>query len=118
MNSNDITEVIKASLNIFNDRYDDSVRDLKNRIPDDTKDSYGTLFWSGPRRSPQPVVFNANDETHIDFIWSCSNLIFANLGMPALPRDQTQQIVSQLAFADYVLQVESPEQTREEHKAT
>ena len=75
---------MQEARDIFNTNYDHSIRDLKALVPDDHKDSSGQPFWSGPKRSPQPVVFDANDELHLDFVWTCSNLIFANIGMPAL----------------------------------
>ena len=55
-------------------------------------DRTGNPFWSGPKRAPQPVVFDANEDVHLNFVWTCSNLIFSNIGMPALERDNVKQV--------------------------
>jgi len=98
----DVTRVVMESRDIFNQKFDHSIRDLKALFPDDHRDSSGNLFWSGPKRSPQAVVFDANDEVHLNFVWTCSNLIFANTGMPALDRDQIKQIAASLPPKQYV----------------
>ena len=112
----DVTRVVKEARDIFNEKYDHSIRDLKALFPDDHRDSSGNLFWSGPKRSPQAVVFDASDETHVNFVWTCSNLIFANLGMPALERDNIQAIAAQLPPVQYVqkvIVVETPEEAKQ-----
>ena len=92
----DVNRVVKEARDIFNTNYDHSIRDLKALFPDDHVDSSGNPFWSGPKRSPQPVVFDVNDDVHLNFVWTCSNLIFANLGMPSLTRDNIKAIAAQL----------------------
>ena len=90
----DLNRVVKEARDIFNTFYDHSIRDLKAQLPDDHTDSSGNPFWSGPKRSPQPVVFDVNDDVHLNFAWTCSNLIFANLGMPPLERDNIKAIAA------------------------
>ena len=85
--SGDVTQIVMTVRDIFNEKFDHSIRDLKALFPDDHRDKSGNLFWSGPKRSPQPVIFDPSEDTHLNFVWTCSNLIFANFGMPALSRD-------------------------------
>lgn len=85
-------------------------------FPPNHTDSSGNPFWSGPKRCPSPVEFNANDEVHLNFVWTCANLIFTNLGMPALAKAQIQNIVAGLPPQDYVkkvIAVETPEEVKE-----
>ena len=111
----DLNAVVKEARDIFNTNYDHSIRDLKALFPDDHTDSSGNPFWSGPKRSPQPVVFDVNDDVHLNFVWTCSNLIFANLGMPPLERDNVKAMAAQLEPATYVqktIAVETPEEAK------
>lgn len=57
------------------------IRDLLAIFPLDYKDEHGVLFWSGPKRAPEPLNFDANEEMHINFVFSCANLIAYNLGI-------------------------------------
>ena len=91
-NNGDVQRVVKEARDIFNIFYDHGIRDLKNLFPDDHMDRTGNPFWSGPKRAPQPVVFDANEDVHLNFVWTCSNLIFSNIGMPALERDNVKQV--------------------------
>lgn len=36
--------------------------------------SSGALFWSGPKRCPHPIDFDADNELHMDFIVAAANL--------------------------------------------
>ena len=92
--SGDVNRVIQEARDIFNSNFDHSIRDLKALFPDDHTDSSGNPFWSGPKRSPQVVSFDATDDTHVDFVWTCANLIFANVGLPSVDRATAQSIVA------------------------
>lgn len=63
------------------DKFHDSIAQLLHTFPLDHKTSEGTLFWSGPKRPPQPLMFDANDEVHVEFVVACANLYAANLGL-------------------------------------
>jgi len=65
----------------FQDKFHDSIAQLLHTFPLDHKTSEGTLFWSGPKRPPQPLMFDANDEVHVEFVVACANLYAANLGL-------------------------------------
>merc|ERR1712023_404586 len=43
--------------------------------------SSGAPFWSGPKRPPTPLAFDANNELHIDFIIAAANLRAYNYGL-------------------------------------
>jgi len=68
----------------FQEKFHDSIAQLLHTFPIDHKTSEGALFWSGPKRPPAPIMFDANDPLHLDFV-----LYAANLGIPAL-RDTNQ----------------------------
>jgi len=116
----DVQRVVKEARDIFNSNYDHSIRDLKALFPDNHMDSTGNPFWSGPKRAPQPVVFDSSDDVHLNFVWTCSNLIFANIGMAALDRDNIKAVADSLPASSYVqkiIAVETPEEAKEREAA-
>lgn len=66
---------------IFDELYDHDIRDLLSLLPPDHTTSAGNPFWSGPKRCPDPISFNVDDETHFSFIFNTANLIAVNLGL-------------------------------------
>jgi ubiquitin-activating enzyme E1 len=45
----------------FEEKYNNSIRQLLFSLPKDAVTSSGQLFWSGPKRAPDPLTFNSND---------------------------------------------------------
>jgi len=85
--SADYSQCVKVGLEFFNSYYDHDIRDLKSIFPDDHLDSHGQPFWSGPKRAPHPITFDANDETHLNFVKACANLIAFNLSIQQVNDD-------------------------------
>ena len=113
--SADSAAIVKEARDIFNSNYDHSIRDLKALFPDNHTDSSGQPFWSGPKRSPQVVTFDVSDDTHLDFVWCCTNLISATIGLPNLEREAVKEIAAALPAAEYVrkvIVVETPEEAK------
>lgn len=50
-------------------------------FPKDSVTSSGALFWSGPKRAPDAITFNAENKLHFDFIVSAANLRAFNYGI-------------------------------------
>jgi ubiquitin-activating enzyme E1 len=45
----------------FEDKFNNSIRQLLFSLPKDGVTSTGQPFWSGPKRAPDPLTFNSND---------------------------------------------------------
>jgi ubiquitin-activating enzyme E1 len=45
----------------FEDYYSNDIRQLLFSLPKDAVTTTGQPFWSGPKRAPDPLVFNSND---------------------------------------------------------
>jgi len=73
----------------FQEKFHDSIAQLLYTFPLDHVTSEGTKFWSGPKRPPAPIKFDASDKLHMDFIMAAANLYAATLGMPQ-NRDHAQ----------------------------
>lgn len=65
----------------FERDYNNDIRQLLFSLPKDAVTSTGQPFWSGPKRAPEPLVFNSNDPTHLDYIIAAANLHAFNYGL-------------------------------------
>ena len=54
----------------FYEDYELQITRLINLFPEEHKDSDGNLFWTGPKRFPKPIEFDAEDDLHLDYIVS------------------------------------------------
>jgi len=48
----------------------------------------GTLFWSDPKQCPEPLEFDASQDTHLLYVLAAANLYARMHGLPG-SRDQT-----------------------------
>jgi len=58
----------------FEELFSSSIKQLLHAFPHDMLDSHGVPFWSGTKRAPSPVQFNADDPTHAEFVYSATML--------------------------------------------
>ncbi|KAG1755957.1 hypothetical protein EDB19DRAFT_1663894 [Suillus lakei] len=65
----------------FEEKFNNAIRQLLHSLPKDHVTSTGQPFWSGPKRAPDPLVFNSSDPTHLSFIVASANLHAYNYGL-------------------------------------
>ncbi|KAI9597739.1 ubiquitin-activating emzyme E1 [Syncephalis fuscata] len=65
----------------FEDYYNNTIRQLLYNFPKDSVTSSGAAFWSGPKRAPDAIAFDADNELHLDFIMTAANLHAFNYGL-------------------------------------
>ncbi|CAE6422306.1 unnamed protein product [Rhizoctonia solani] len=65
----------------FEDNYVNAIKQLLYSLPKDAVTSTGQPFWSGPKRAPDPLTFDSNDATHLDYIIAAANLHAYNYGL-------------------------------------
>ncbi|KAI9143154.1 hypothetical protein BKA69DRAFT_1026824 [Paraphysoderma sedebokerense] len=65
----------------FEDLFANNIKQLLYNFPKDSVTSSGAPFWSGPKRAPDPLVFNPDDELHMNFIVFAANLHAVNYGL-------------------------------------
>jgi ubiquitin-activating enzyme E1 len=89
---------------------------LISLFPPDHKDSHGQPFWSGPKRCPSPIPFNADEPACIDFILNCGNLIAATIGMaPERDLGKIKAWANECPNREYIkktIVVETPEEAK------
>lgn len=90
----------------FQDKFYDSISQLLHTFPLDHVTSEGTRFWSGPKRAPAPIKFDAADEAHLDFVMAAGNLYAASLG---IPQNRNREEVRGMASAVKLKEFEAKE---------
>jgi len=58
----------------WQEQYSNQIRQLLFNFPPDQVTSSGQPFWSGPKRCPEPLIFDINDILHMDYIVAAANL--------------------------------------------
>ncbi|KAI7871699.1 ubiquitin-activating emzyme E1 [Spinellus fusiger] len=65
----------------FEDIYHNTISQLLFNFPKDSVTSTGQPFWSGPKRAPEPIVFDVNEPIHMSFLINAANLHAYNFGL-------------------------------------
>lgn len=106
---------------VFDESFDHKIRDLLAVFPKDSLDSHGQPFWSGPKRAPDFITFNPDDDMHLNFIVACANLIAFNVGIPQTrDRDLIRSIAAGQQGKPYLkktLKIETPEEAKKREEA-
>ncbi|KAJ7117326.1 ubiquitin activating enzyme [Mycena crocata] len=82
----------------FEEKYTNEIKQLLFSLPKDGLTSTGQPFWSGPKRAPDPLVFNSSDPLHLQFIIAAANLHAFNYGLrgetdPAIFRKVADSVI-------------------------
>lgn len=81
----------------FQSNFYNQISQLLFNFPADQLTSTGTPFWSGPKRCPTPIVFSAENTTHMDYIVAAANLYAEVYGIPgSRDRDHITSILSRI----------------------
>ncbi|EME78245.1 uncharacterized protein MYCFIDRAFT_144098 [Pseudocercospora fijiensis CIRAD86] len=78
----------------FEKQYNNAIQQLLYNFPKDSKTSSGQPFWSGPKRAPDALKFDANNPTHYTFILAAANLHAFNYHIK--PKNDRSYMVSVL----------------------
>ena len=65
----------------FEENYVNIIKQLLFNLPPDAKTTTGQPFWSGPKRAPKPLVFDAHNELHLAYIVAAANIHAFNYGL-------------------------------------
>lgn len=65
----------------FQESFHNSIAQLLHNFPVDQVTSTGAPFWSGSKRPPVPLDFDANDEAHMGYVKAAANLRATNYGI-------------------------------------
>lgn len=65
----------------FEKEYNNAIQQLLYNFPKDSTTASGAPFWSGPKRAPDPLKFDASNPTHFSFVKATANLHAFNYGI-------------------------------------
>lgn len=65
----------------FESKYNNDIQQLLYNFPKDCTTSSGAPFWSGPKRAPDPLRFDASNPAHMGFIVAAAHLHAFNYGI-------------------------------------
>lgn len=87
----------------FEQQYNNAIQQLLYNFPKDSTTSNGALFWSGPKRAPDPLKFNPEDKTHMGFVVAAANLHAFNYGINTngVSPDIYQQVMNDMIVPDF-----------------
>ncbi|KAF5286697.1 hypothetical protein FQA39_LY16180 [Lamprigera yunnana] len=69
-----IEDCVLWARNHWEDQYANQIKQLLFNFPPDQLTSTGQLFWSGPKRCPEPLIFDVNNSLHLDYVFAGANL--------------------------------------------
>lgn len=90
----------------FEDLYGNTIKQLLFNFPKDAVTSTGQPFWSGPKRAPEPIEFDPENQLHMDFVVFAANLHAFNFGL----KGETDRAVFKKALADVIVPEFAPKQ--------
>lgn len=67
-------DCVNWARNIWQENYHNTIKQLLFNFPPDQLTSSGVPFWSGPKRCPHPLDFDADNHLHFEFVYAASNL--------------------------------------------
>ena len=88
----------------FERLYNHRIRTILLRLPADKVDEAGAPFWSGTKRIPSPIEFDAADPLHMAYIVSAANLRAAIFGLAdaTAEPDAIKAILADVAVPEFV----------------
>jgi ubiquitin-activating enzyme E1 len=91
----------------FHALFRDKILQLIHNFPEDHTTSSGERFWSGAKKYPNASPFSVEDENHMAFLMSVSNLYAVGYGLQPLPELDLLPADSEWRDAEYFKKIVS-----------
>ncbi|KAK6459665.1 uncharacterized protein RJT20DRAFT_125008 [Scheffersomyces xylosifermentans] len=88
----------------FEKKFNHDIKQLLYNFPKDATTSNGAPFWSGPKRAPEPLVFDINNEDHFNFVYAGAILLAFIYGLTATPftsLDDYKKVLDQITIEPF-----------------
>jgi ubiquitin-activating enzyme E1 len=87
----------------FEKNYNHAIQQLLYNFPKDSTTGSGQPFWSGPKRAPDPLKFDASNPTHFTYIEAAANLHAFNYGInpSGVSKDHYLQVLNDMIVPDF-----------------
>lgn len=90
----------------FETQFTNRIKQLLHNFPKDSVLSTGMKFWSGPKRAPAPIEFDANDPVHVEFIAAAASMYAQTYGLkPASDLEFYRDAVQKVKVPTFVPKV-------------
>ena len=89
--------------NMFEKEYNNAIQQLLYNFPKDSRTSSGALFWSGPKRAPEPLKFDPDNSTHLGYVIAAANLHAFNYGIKStkIPKVHYKKVLSNMIVPEF-----------------
>eukprot|EP00758_Cryptobia_borreli_P005247 Tbor_TRINITY_DN4799_c0_g1::TRINITY_DN4799_c0_g1_i1::g.16949::m.16949/K03178/UBE1, UBA1; ubiquitin-activating enzyme E1 len=68
-------QCILLARSMFDDMFDNAIRQLLYNIPLDKVDEHNVPFWGGAKKAPTPQEFDVSTKLHVEFVFHAASLI-------------------------------------------
>ena len=87
----------------FERQYNNAIQQLLYNFPKESTTSSGQPFWSGPKRAPDPLIFDPENLTHFAFIKAGASLHAFNYNIPSedVPKEHYLKVLDALIVPDF-----------------
>lgn len=88
----------------FEKEYNNAIQQLLYNFPKNSTTASGALFWSGPKRAPDPLKFDAANPAHLDFVIAAANLHAFNYGInvgDSIGRNHYMKVVDNMVIHEF-----------------
>lgn len=98
-----VEDCIKWARLQFEKQYNNAIQQLLYNFPKDSVSSSGTPFWSGPKRAPDPLKFDPQNEFHWSFVVAGAKLHAFNYDINAKDLDAAtiQKVLENMIIPDF-----------------
>jgi len=94
-------DCVNWARNFWEDNFNNQIQQLLFNFPPNQETTSGQLFWSGPKRCPQPLTFNTSEYAQ-DFIFAAANLRAEMYGISQLRDPVTIRQMAELVEVKYI----------------
>jgi ubiquitin-activating enzyme E1 len=86
----------------FEKQYNNNIQHLLYNFPKDSTTASGALFWSGPKRAPDPLTFSLDNDTHMVFVKAAANLHAFNYGIKGNATDEVyRKVIGDMIISEF-----------------
>lgn len=91
---NSIKDCVIWARHHWQEQYCNQIKQLLFNFAPDQLTSTGQLFWSGPKRCPEPLTFDLENPLHLDYIWAAANL---RAQVYNIPQERDRKKIAEIA---------------------
>ena len=86
--SNDFNDALKYAIKLHCEYFDHNIKDLTSAFPENYVDDKGHIFWSGAKRFPTAIEFEASNDLSGLFVYSVAAILSRAMGVAEIPNYQ------------------------------